>query len=185
MGGLVSMNLQDIISVIEFVQSGQVLKPTGDAKEVFHDCCVVGDLESIDIYREPDAIGAKIGGLTNWSDIRSIDEAEYFDQDPTIKSFRNSISPLIDEVARGLWGHLSEQLQSRLPNVAINQIHIDSCSAMRFRALFGIQERFMSEQLYKKYQLGGFPCGWEGSYPEGRFVILVLDEEKEALPDLA
>lgn len=33
------------------------------------------------------------------------------------------------------------------------------------------------ERIFEVYKLGGWPCGWEGEYPEGRVIVYSPDKK--------
>jgi len=41
---------------------------------------------------------------------------------------------------------------------------------LRARALVGKQNKFFEQQLLA-YQMGGWPCGWSGNYPDGKMIV--------------
>jgi len=48
------------------------------------------------------------------------------------------------------------------------------------RAIFGIKEGSFFERMFDLYKSGGYPCGWEGIYPEGRFIVYYPPAEELA-----
>ncbi|MFP3339623.1 hypothetical protein R0J91_16715, partial [Micrococcus sp. SIMBA_131] len=56
--------------------------------------------------------------------------------------------------------HFFHDVVADLHNCAVN------------RAINGKASSFMND-LFEVYQIGAFPCGWEGHYPEGKIVAYV------------
>ena len=59
------------------------------------------------------------------------------------------------------------------------EIYEDLRSCIQSRKVCGYQHDFF-ERMFKIYELGGWPCGWEGKLTEGRFIAYFpLHEDAE------
>ncbi len=63
--------------------------------------------------------------------------------------------------------------------VVEDEIYEDLRLCIQSRKVCGYQHDFF-ERMFKIYELGGWPCGWEGKLTEGRFIAYFpLDEDAE------
>lgn len=59
-------------------------------------------------------------------------------------------------------------------SIFYNDVVADLTNCAINRAINGKSSSFV-EELFEIYQLGAFPCGWDGDYPEGKIVAFKLD----------
>lgn len=86
------------------------------------------------------------------------------EQEDMVDSVTNMISPL-----------LREQASKFLSEYESGQIANDFASIVFSRSVRGT-EPGLYERCFDIYQRGGFPCGWQGTYPAGRLVVFVPPE---------
>ncbi|WP_166000875.1 hypothetical protein [Bacillus sp. Cs-700] len=103
----------------------------------------------------------------NWKDIRELEmskvwEKYYTYQESERPSGLEQILPIISQNVREqeMNKHFFHDVVADLHNCAVN------------RAINGKASSFMND-LFEVYQIGAFPCGWEGHYPEGKIVAYV------------
>ena len=51
-----------------------------------------------------------------------------------------------------------------------NEIEADLYYCLMSRLIMG-KDNYFFEQILKAYLSGGWPCGWEGNYPEGKLIV--------------
>ena len=76
----------------------------------------------------------------------------------------------VDALHQTLWEPLERHLVRHLPKYEIEEIGGDFGTILHERSVYGGRPRFYN-RLYAIYRAGGYPCGWEGRYPEGRMVV--------------
>lgn len=106
-----------------------------------------------------------IAGAT-WNDIREhqFSEAMSFlysmpDYRERAKRIRSITIPEVDEIQ-----YTDEALQIE------EEIYTDLLLFIRYKMIGGYKKEFF-EKMFEIYKLGGWPCGWNGKYPEGNFIV--------------
>ena len=121
----------------------------------------------LDEYRDP---RLDLEGYRNWQDLRIFELHVFYDfrRDTGIdrrqyaldmEAIDNRLSPLIEQ-----------QLIGRLPEDFAIEIEQDLNMIRRFRGVLG-ETPHMMNTLFMMYRSGGFPCGWDGKFPEGKMVV--------------
>ena len=106
----------------------------------------------------------------NWKDIRELEMSEvcgiYYamPENEKPKGLEELLEIIDDNVRKSSFKYsiFYNDVVADLTNCAIN------------RAINGKSSSFV-EELFEIYQLGAFPCGWDGDYPEGKIVAFKFD----------
>ncbi|EPC8418189.1 hypothetical protein EXW45_17160 [Bacillus wiedmannii] len=106
----------------------------------------------------------------NWKDIRELEMSAVWGiyyampENEKPKGLEELLEIIADNVRRSSFKYsiFYNDVVADLTNCAIN------------RAINGKSSSFF-EELFEIYQLGAFPCGWNGDYPEGKIVAFKLD----------
>ncbi|MGH1038809.1 hypothetical protein [Bacillus wiedmannii] len=106
----------------------------------------------------------------NWKDIRELEMSEVWGiyyampENEKPKGLEELLEIIADNVRKSSFKYsiFYNDVVADLTNCAIN------------RAINGKSSSFF-EELFEIYQLGAFPCGWNGDYPEGKIVAFKLD----------
>ncbi|MGW9531204.1 hypothetical protein ACWHAM_26570 [Paenibacillus terrae] len=102
-----------------------------------------------------------------WSDIRQLEmgkvKGKLYKLDSSQKP--NGLDELTGLIADGLRSQITDSYSDFFESVAVD---LRNCAINR--AINGEVENFY-EQVFRIYKAGGFPCGWDGDYPdEGRLI---------------
>lgn len=84
--------------------------------------------------------------------------------DPSQKP--NGLEEISEEIANGLRNHLPDSYSDFFENVVVD---LRNCAINR--AINGQVQNFY-EQIFNIYKAGGFPCGWNGDYPDNGEIIV-------------
>ncbi|TKI67406.1 hypothetical protein FC756_13345 [Lysinibacillus mangiferihumi] len=106
----------------------------------------------------------------NWKDIRELEISEvwgiYYEisENGKTEGLEELLEIIADNVRKSSFKYsiFYDDVVADLTNCAIN------------RAINGKSSSFF-EELFEIYQLGAFPCGWNGDYPEGEIIAFKLD----------
>jgi len=140
--------------ILAFVESGPLLRPSapiaGDGMHIVYDFDEARDCA----YRRylTDADDA-----LNWTDLRER-EAGQIDGGTEVEA---------------LWETFVAAIPPRVPEPyadVVDDIVADLFHAASSRAAFGEGDRLF-DRMWSAYRQGGWPCGWEGAYPDGRLIV--------------
>lgn len=106
----------------------------------------------------------------NWKDIRELEMSAVWgiyytmSENEKPKGLEELLEVISDNVRKSSFEYsiFYNDVVADLTNCAIN------------RAINGKNSSFF-EELFEIYQLGAFPCGWSGDYPEGKIIAFKLD----------
>ena len=87
-----------------------------------------------------------------------IENYKYFDN--IINNFQTKLSQIISV--------------NEIYDEAYDDIYSDLCDCMICRLILG--KDYLFEKLYTVYKSGGWPCGWEGNFPEGKLIVFYPKE---------
>jgi hypothetical protein len=104
-------------------------------------------------------------GMT-WTDIRENEMAEVLSPTYSMPEW-----PAIEEALRQATASFFRTLQRQHGRQRwLNEVAADLRSIITNHAVFGASDSFF-ERLWRIYRQGGWPCGWDGSYPGGNLVV--------------
>jgi hypothetical protein len=168
-------NSDKVQEVIDFVCSGQILNIT---PAVTDSSVIIENDFNRALYKartqdiEEDGDEDKL----TWQDIRSEEESYVYDKIYKLSDFsavEKAMTELLTTFAECLYRYLPGQYDE-----ITNDIIGDLYACAKARAVDEDGSPFF-ERLLKIYQSGGWPCGWEGRYPEGTLVVYVPVSEKQ------
>ena len=151
-----------VVEVLEFVNSGKLLK---NSNELSFGDDVVTDLSSAKYFAWDKLYGED---EFTWADLRSEKMAEVWDviysDEDRYSLIDNNISNIMDEISRTIQSQLNEQHKELLDDIVSD---IKGC--LYSRAVNGKRNAFF-ECILSIYRKGGWPCGWEGNWPNGKAI---------------
>jgi len=111
-----------------------------------------------------------------WQDVKSNESASLFSsvyEKENLKETDNDLSEIFessdnyneDFIPFDYWD-ISEEIESDLYKSALN------------RFINGDKMNFY-ERIFRCYQSGGWPCGWEGNYPNGKLIVYVPSSDHQ------
>ncbi|MED3398583.1 hypothetical protein [Bacillus wiedmannii] len=106
----------------------------------------------------------------NWKDIRELEMSEVWGiyyampENEKPKGLEELLEIIADNVRKSSFKY----------SIFYNDVVADLTNCVINRAINGKSSSFF-EELFEIYQLGAFPCGWNGDYPEGKIVAFKLD----------
>lgn len=160
----------DVRDLIDFILSGSLLhnpQPPHDPG-----LRIIRDLG--EAYRYQEVQEDSPDGWWTWREIldyagaRGSDlPAQRLDRLKSVPGLMKSLAHLMDGE---VYESLHRQLRENYGEDSILDIWGDLDFIIRYRATFGQTLAFI-ERLIALYRLGGYPCGWDGVYPEGRLVV--------------
>lgn len=139
----------------------------------FQNALLIKELDYILLYRNCRVQNARIKQYVWNDDIKHWDNELFFSLPRKSDSYRNKCNEAAKEFEHDLMQHLQNQLTTNLPVSEIPLIVEDFYMFFKFRALVGTEATF-HEHLLDVYKRGGYPCGWDGEYPNGRLVVYTL-----------
>jgi hypothetical protein len=152
---------KEVEEVVQFVKTGQLFKPSNKLPEGV-----------AAIYSFEDAMDSawnKTYGKAEylWTDIR---EQEMRPIEKTLYEIpdRDVISDNLTACIETFYQHIRRQLPNDMMKI-LDDVLADLDNCAQARAAFGTASKFFETQ-FKIYRAGGWPCGWQGDYPEGKML---------------
>jgi len=172
-----------VMEIIEFARNGDLLNgigpPAGYAVHVTHDFFFAKDLP----YYIPPEFEEDESYLI-WKDIIENEEAKFFCvRERDMPHFRDEYRDNVMDLANLLPEIIRPRLQQRYGTGGFDihaAIGYALASVAHHRAVFGLRPDSFFERLFDLYKSGGYPCGWDGIYPEGRFIVYYPPAEELA-----
>jgi hypothetical protein len=152
-------------AIVEFAERGPLLRPaapiTGAGLHVITDFAEAKE-HAWHRYITDDEDAA------NWTDLRELEASEVLAAtyaDPSLAQLFDEMMALIERLHEAVGRQLAAPHQE-----VIDDIIADLRNCAFSQAVFGPGSRFF-DRIWDVYRQGGWPCGWEGPYPEGRLVV--------------
>ncbi|HYO73646.1 MAG TPA: hypothetical protein VEU33_47040 [Archangium sp.] len=168
----IERNLALADEVLEFVANGGLLSFSGalDGEKVV----VVSRLEDALEYAKSQDLPEDVAV---WADLRSYQFSEYQDvtsslPPPEYTALHKELDVLEDRVVQAAWDSLvaRDDLQENADLLA-EDIGPDLAHVAAARFLGGGKLSPFLEELFSLYRTGGWPCGYKGEYPQGKFIV--------------
>jgi len=115
-----------------------------------------------------------------WQDVKSNESASLFsfiDEEANLHEIDNELSEIFESADNYKedfipfdYLDISEEVESDLYKGALN------------RFIHGDKMNFY-EKIFRCYQSGGWPCGWEGNYPQGEIVVYIPAAGRQSKED--
>lgn len=158
-------NTNLVEEVIEFVESGEFFcKPYKGSLE---NIIVENDFEKAKEF-------AWTQNLPNcplaWADIREQEMSEVMGVRYSLSDFDEADAAL-GELVDQFGDVLSKRIKGDYEEL-LDEIMGDMYNAAYCRAVKGVSDNLL-EQLFMIYKNGGWPCGWEGDYPDGKLIVYI------------
>jgi hypothetical protein len=106
--------------------------------------------------------------ILSWTDLRSLEVAKVWSERYKLDDWgeiERNLTVLYDE----FYKHLTKSVNKKFHDL-LDDIVSDLRNCAFTRAVLGKSNLFFENMLHG-YLLGGWPCGWEGRYPNGKMVI--------------
>ncbi|MGD6793099.1 cytoplasmic protein [Metabacillus indicus] len=108
-----------------------------------------------------------------WEDIKSLESGEVIGK--LYEENLNSLEKPIREIIQSSKNY-PEDIVSKYIDIfeeITGDLHV--CALNR---LVNGKTNNLYEKIFEAYKLGGWPCGWEGEYPQGRMIVFSPKSEK-------
>lgn len=163
-------NTNLVQEVIDFIQNNELFKPENHS---FKDIIIVNDYKRAKNLSFSQDL--KVVDVI-WQDIKSDESAALFSSiynDENLKETDDVLSEIFessDNYSEDFipfdYLEILEEVESDLYKCALN------------RFINGDKMNFY-EKIFRCYQSGGWPCGWEGNYPNGKLIVYVPTEDHQ------
>lgn len=120
-----------------------------------------------DDYREP---SLELEDYTNWRDLRKFQLYAYYDFTREKKIDGRQYELDMEVIDDQLHPLMEQQILGQIPEEFVIEIEQDLNMIRRFRGVLG-ETPHMMNTLFMMYRSGGYPCGWDGKFPEGKMVV--------------
>ena len=121
----------------------------------------------LDEYRDPQL---DVNAHRNWRDLRTFELRIYYNFERENKIDGRQFELDMEVIDDQLHPLMEQQLIGRLPENFAIEIEQDLNMIRRFRGMLG-ETPHMMNTLFMMYRSGGFPCGWDGNFPDGKMVV--------------
>jgi len=149
--------------VLDFAKSGNLLKPLGHTVQDSR-CVVVASLDEAKACAWESVYGTQ---EFLWTDIREKAVSDL--KATTYSGFESGVARFdFAKLLPILTKHVKMQLDEKHRDL-LDDIVADLFNSACNRALHGSDDHFF-EHVFSIYRFGGWPCGWQGDYPDGRFL---------------
>ncbi len=156
---------EQVREILDFAYSDKLLSggilPEGIKARVIHS---LREIPSQDDYYER-------GVKYNWDDIISTVDGEIYRVEMEKWPQSYPFNKFTEMIQNELWENLGKCFNEEYVEFGVD------CYVVGFfvefihcRLVMGKSNEFY-ETLFKIYQSGGYPCGWEGNYPDGRLIV--------------
>lgn len=142
--------------VVSFVENGPILRPSAPITGDVH---VVHDFDEALEYAY-ERFHTDADDALNWTDLREreVGKIEQAGGAQAVVAMWERFLALIPP-------RLPESYEEIQDDIVADLFHVAAS-----RAVFGDGDRLF-DRMWDAYKQGGWPCGWEGEYPEGRLVV--------------
>ncbi len=144
--------------ILQLIHTGRILNPTHSAPAGI---VVVSDLDRAiqDAWTQTYAPDER-----TWTDIREREVAHLKGKIYGTPEY-HALNRQVEAARQALLRALDAKLSPRYEDL-IDDMDADLSNCILSRVVLGTQSRFF-EMMFEIYRSGGWPCGWEGSYPTG------------------
>ena len=101
----------------------------------------------------------------SWQDLRELQISEV--RSEVYK--KDNYKEYNDELRRIGFKNLNSILTDKIYEQVWDDVYSDLINCARTRAIMGDKNIFF-EKILEVYKAGGWPCGWEGNFPEGKLI---------------
>ncbi|HEX5753926.1 MAG TPA: hypothetical protein VFZ09_47520 [Archangium sp.] len=157
--------------VLEFVTKGGLLSFSGklDGEKVM----VVSRLEDALQYAKSQDLPEDV---SIWAALRSHQFSEYQDVTSSLPpaeygALHKELDVLEDRIVQAAWDSLLARDDLQESTELAEDIGPDLAHVAAARFLGGGKLSPFLEELFSLYRAGGWPCGYKGEYPHGKFIV--------------
>jgi hypothetical protein len=169
------MNIQRNLAlageVLEFVTKGGLLSFSGelDGEKVM----IVSSLEDALQYAKSQDLPEDV---SIWADLRSFQFSDYQDVTSALppseySALHKELDVLEDRIVQAAWDSLVTREDLDESDLLAEDIGPDLAHVAAARFLGGKELSPFLEELFSLYRAGGWPCGYKGEYPRGKFIV--------------
>ena len=151
-----------INEVVDFCRSGPLFVPVGTTSDVR----AITDFKQAQDYCWNELYG---DGEYTWTDLRERQMSKVHGLGYKLDGYRESEKDLAEYL--GVVLNSFDRVDEKYEELA-DDVTADLCNCLESRAVQGNAPGFF-EKLFDVYKQGLWPCGWDGNYPEGRFIAYV------------
>lgn len=103
-----------------------------------------------------------------WLDVRNLESAEITGLIYKLPNYREVSAAIMAEQEK-LWALIGERIPEDM-RFCLDDACANLGACLESRALLA-EPHPLYEAIFRIYNNGGWPCGWDGEYPEGRMVV--------------
>jgi len=158
--------------VLEFAEKGSLLLSSSLGEEM-HNCIVIHDL---DLAKKFAWSQTPASSSFSWVELREREMGKVLKARYTLPDF-NAIDAALGGLIDSLGTILSKRLRGDYREL-IDDVLGDLHNCAYQRAVFGYKDSLF-EAVFSIYKLGGWPCGWQGEFPEGKLIVFIADQNNK------
>lgn len=155
-------NTKLVEEVLELVKSGDLFVPTDNQLENVH---YIDNFDEAKLLAWEKTFGE--GGLL-WTDVREEEMSLVKEKMYTLKDYAEIRESLLTNLKKFTM-YLRRQLKRSPYEELLDDVIADFYNCTVNRAVYGMQDNFYN-QIFQIYKNGGWPCGWNGNYPNGQLI---------------
>ena len=152
-----------VTEVLDFITSGNFLNMS-ESKDA-NDTLVLTDFQTAKDYAFNKYYGDE---EYTWSDICADESSKVWGE-----IFKHSDTENLQNVFSVILHNIDNSIKNQIksPYDELRDDLVDDLSnCINSRAVQGTKNKFY-EQIFSAYKSGGWPCGWDGDWPNGRLVV--------------
>lgn len=153
---------QLVQEVLDFASSGNLLQPLDSIQR--DEWVIITNLEEAEVFAWQLPCGKE---EYLWTDIRERAMSDVLSSAYSIPSFvgiGERIAREVESLVKIVKSRVTQQHRE-----LVDDIIGDLRNCAFNRAINGLADLFF-EQMFSIYRAGGWPCGWQGDYPSGKFL---------------
>lgn len=156
--------------VLDFLKNGPFLMGSAllNSEEVVVETSFEAALDHVHVQYLWDAEGNLRSDHDSWADVRETEISNVYEASSEREDL-TELKPRIRELQQTASALVEERLAEYLSE-ATEDIVSDMELLIETRALVGGDNAFF-ETLFRWYQVGVWPCGWQGRYPVGKLKV--------------
>ena len=164
-------------------QSGTLMNASPSVGEGF---VIAHDLEQVENrFRYAGEEDSLLLGSRDWEEIRNFDETEGAELPERrvhdLDAFRRDRDDVVEEMSRrheALLADVAAAAGGVLPDEEV-EVVVDDLERIAMNVALLDHPLLVNSLMLKCYRLGGYPCGWQGDFPDGTMVALAFPRGTE------
>ena len=167
----IERNLGLAEEVLEFVTKGGLLSFSGELEP--DKVMAVSSLEDALAYAKSQELPEDV---SIWADLKAYQFSEYQDVTSSLppseySALHKELDTLEDRIVQVAWDRLVAREDLEASEELAQDIAPDLAHVAAARFLGGKQLSPFADELFSLYRTGGWPCGYKGEYPHGKFIV--------------